>query len=124
MKNYTDSEMQAKLAEIRETLLKKRSRISEKLDMHDNSIADRYWEKLLILDRYLDEFDDVINVISFSGLNSALFKRKDLFDKAVDSADNVEMSYKGQYHKVVLLYNFPYEKPLWAIYLGPQKVFQ
>ena len=93
-------------------------------EKHDEFI-EKLQQKNNILKEYYSELEEVFYiVICNSSSKTALIKQINLFDKAINSADQAELYYDGDYHKVALLYNFPYEHPLWAVYLAPQKVFR
>ncbi len=65
---------------------------------------------------FLDELEEVLTIVEV-GLNIKLVPRP-TFDKQVKRADFATLEFDGEYCKIALIQNYPYDN-LWLIFTAP-----
>ena len=113
MKIHEGDEKITKQLEAKEARLK---RILQSEYPTDPAKKDAHIRKIINAERFLDELSEAKAVVG-CGVNLKLVPRP-TFEKQVDKADFATMEFDGEFCKVAIILNYPYDN-LWLIYVAP-----
>jgi len=70
-------------------------------------------EKSAKAERFLTELEEIND---FLGEESVVLLQKNSFEKKLRDADESEIEYDGEFCKVAVIYNYPYNNGQWILY--------